>query len=137
MVLVIRKDQMEVFRSAQDLQLARLLQAHLEEHHPDHLIQVPDDERQRRILCGIAEARGFGLSTVRTIGEFVTRTFTVGPAFFRQRNIAAALAAVARDPQPDFRFALMDLVLSAEDWREARCLAAPSDNSNSNDGEEP
>jgi hypothetical protein len=122
-MLTIRNAQMKMFESQRDIRLAARLQEHLMEHYRGYAEFLPEAEVCGRILHGIQKAREFGLSNFRTIGDFVGRTFTVGPAFFEQKNIAAALARVASDPRPDTRFALIDLEVTIEDWQEAGSAA--------------
>ena len=124
-MLKIRQEQMSVFEDRQISRLARTLDQHITEHYPASAAAIPDDHRYHRILAAIRHARRFGLANIRTIGQFVALTFTVSPAFFEQKNIAAALAGVAADPHPDTRFALLDLVVTAEDWQEAATLTSP------------
>ncbi|HEY3835860.1 MAG TPA: hypothetical protein VGL72_04790 [Bryobacteraceae bacterium] len=122
-MLKIRQDQMHVFESEMISQLAITLEQHIKEHYPEIAATLSDYDLQIRVLAAIHQARRFGLANIRTIGDFVGRTFTIGPAFFEQKNIAAALAQVAVDPHPDTRFALLDLAITAEDLEEARTLS--------------
>ncbi|KQX01364.1 hypothetical protein ASC94_01640 [Massilia sp. Root418] len=124
-MLIIRTDQMKVFDEQRDVRLADLLHAHLEQRYPDWIAPLSEEEIRDRVRRAIRVARQYGLDNVRTIGEFVARTFTAGPLFFKQPNIAAALASVSSDPDPDTRFALLDLMLTARDWNEARQSAGP------------
>lgn len=123
-MLIIRKAQMKVLEATQDISLARELQIFMEKNYEEVLTPLSSEQIRSRISEGISQARNVGLTHVRSIGSFVAMTFTVGPTFFKQKRIAAALALGAAAPYPDARFSLLALDVSEQDWEEARSMKA-------------
>ncbi len=116
-MLIIRSEQLEVFRQQRDHALVDRLIAHLRQHHAATIIGVADEALRQRITFGIERARTYGLSWESSIGGFVALQFVIAPRFDEQPGIHRILTDPSKPP--DERIGGLSELIAADDWFDA------------------
>jgi hypothetical protein len=119
-MLIIRKQQMEVFKKAGEKKFVDELSQTARENHADAVEDLSDEELKKYVEIGIARARGHGLLSEDAITAFVRLMFDIAPNFDEQTNIARMLKDERLEP--DDRIELVLEAASEEDWAEAESL---------------
>lgn len=91
-MLTIRSEQMSVLGT---VPFEARMRAHLGTHFPDVCRQLGEDETQRRIRDGIAEASQFGITDQRGVCLYLSVSMALGPDFARDPAMVWAREVLA------------------------------------------
>jgi hypothetical protein len=80
-MVIIRKEQMNVFARPVAADLACRIRTHVTRTFPAQCDALGEAEVRRRVRAGIARARGYGLQSHYDILRFVDLLFVLGPDF--------------------------------------------------------
>ena len=116
-MLIIRKEQMEVFQTALDEDFVVRLSGLIREEYPEDVADFDDEELHDLVRDCLARAERYGLTWESSLTLFVVLMFEIAPNFDRQPHIQLLL----RDPNipPDERIDWVVKHARHEDWADA------------------
>jgi hypothetical protein len=82
-MLIIRKEQMEVFRQRAERNFIDSVVKQLRSDHTETVHDVPEDKIYKRVEYGLQRGRGYGLTWQNSLSAFVTLMFDIAPDFDR------------------------------------------------------
>ena len=116
-MLVIRKEQMEVFARIAEENFIDDVAREVRETEADSVEDLSDDDLRKRVKVAVARAARHGLTLELSIIAFVRLMFAIAPNFDEQPNIKQMLAD--ERVEPDDRVELVFRAASDDDWEEA------------------
>lgn len=122
--LVIRQEQLDVFRRKRQEDLSTRICAGLRANRPDLIGGLTDGELKTRVAHGIRRACSHGLKKLYSIAMFVELMFLVAPNF-DEYPVVASVFASSMEP-PDDRVDHVIFCMTEPRWQEARRLANPA-----------
>jgi hypothetical protein len=127
-MLILRPEQLAVFKPVADEQFADRVIAYVRRKHaravvrlvngPTLVARLSDETLMKMVQLGIERARSYDLTWESSITTFVTLMFTVAPNFDRHQPIVAALQN-AEFPA-DERMQKLWTRITSTNWEEAR-----------------
>jgi hypothetical protein len=123
-MIVIRPEQVEVFRTVADAAFEQRLVEYLKENHADDVVQLPtgevtiletaDETLLKMVHEGVRRARTYGLTWESSIMSFVVLMFVVAPNFDEHSSIQSILTNETLPAES--RIDQFWVTTSEEDW---------------------
>jgi len=117
-MLIIRQEQMAIFRRAQTPQICLQICEFLRSEFAADLETVSDSELLRRVTDGYRRASRYGFERRDSIAGYIVLLLMVGSRFDEHPRIREILEQ--EHVPPDLRFAYLEQAVSMEQWEEAR-----------------
>jgi len=117
-MLVIRKEQMEVFQNLSDKAFAAKIISCLRQSHPEWFADIPEDSLVTRTLCAIRRSRRYHLGSDEDVVTFVALMFSVAPDFDTHPPIHAVLTD--QNISVSHRIAALLCLVAPADWDRVR-----------------
>jgi hypothetical protein len=113
-MLVIRKEQVEVFKRDADNRYFQRLVQHLRKNYADQVDLPPDEILHERVRTGVDRARQHGFTLEKDITSFVALMFAVAPNFDHYPAVAEVLKDLAI--RPEHRMKILLAVIPRRHW---------------------
>ena len=97
-MLVIRREQMEVFKAARWREFASLAASHCRQRHPEACSPLDDEALQSRVDSGLRRARSHGFDQPPDLMRYLDMLFTIDPEADKEPWVAAILAQSKYSP---------------------------------------
>ncbi len=127
-MLVIRPEQMSVFKPAAEKNFENQIVKHLREQHSEltvHFVkgdstveQIPQDRLLEMVQQGIARARAYGITWETAIVGFIVLMFLIAPNFDDHPLIKRAISD--ESVPPNERIEHLQKVITEENWMAAK-----------------
>jgi hypothetical protein len=121
-MLIIRKEQMDVFQNEAERNFENEVQKQLRTTHAALVKDMDDDILRKRVAYGIFRAREYGLTWKSNLAIFVILMFDLNPEFDRHPSFSRRLNDTDVDPNERMRTLVKEM--TEEDWATARQIAA-------------